>query len=192
MVLGFGIPTCIVSGSALIGELAFPKERPLLTSLFNVSYFVGQIIAAGICFGTNNIASNWGWRLPSILQMCPSLIQMSFVFLIPESPRWLISKDRAEEANDILIKYHAEGDRDSAFVAAEMAQLRTTITLELEASKSSWIDIAKTAGMRRRMLISMLIGLFTQWVRSDAKLESVSDISTVWQHFDFLLPGRPS
>lgn len=87
MVLGFGIPTCIVSGSSLIGELGYPKERAVLTSLFNVSYFVGQLVAAGICFGTNNIASNWGWRLPSVLQAVPSLIQMSFIFLVPESPR---------------------------------------------------------------------------------------------------------
>lgn len=33
MILGFGIPTCIVSGSSLIGELGYPKERPVLTSL---------------------------------------------------------------------------------------------------------------------------------------------------------------
>lgn len=79
LVLGFGIPTCIVSASSLIGELSYPKERPILTSLFNVSYFVGQIVAAAICFGTNNIASNYGWMIPSWLQMVPSLVQMTFV-----------------------------------------------------------------------------------------------------------------
>lgn len=79
MTLGFGIPTCIVSASALIGELSYPKERPIMTSLFNVSYFPGQILAAGICFGTNNIPNDWGWRIPSFLQMVPSLLQISFV-----------------------------------------------------------------------------------------------------------------
>lgn len=79
LILGFGIPVCIVSGSALIGELGYPKERPVLTSLFNVSYFPGQILAAGICFGTNNIPNNWGWRIPSLLQMTPSLFQIAFV-----------------------------------------------------------------------------------------------------------------
>lgn len=79
MILGFGIPTCIVSGSSLIGELAYPKERPVMTSLFNVAYFVGQILAAAICFGTNNIQSDWAWRIPSLLQICPSLLQITFV-----------------------------------------------------------------------------------------------------------------
>ena len=88
MILGFGIPTCIVSGSSLIGELAYPKERPVLTSLFNVSYFVGQIVAAAICFGTNDIQSDWAWRIPSLLQICPSLLQLSFVLCVLPVPSY--------------------------------------------------------------------------------------------------------
>lgn len=163
MVLGFGIPTCIVSGSSLIGELAYPKERPIMTSLFNVSYFVGQIVAAAICFGTNNIDSDWAWRIPSLLQICPSLLQITFVFFLPESPRWLITKDRAQEASDILTKYHGEAERGFEFVQAEFVQMQTTIQLELEASKKSWTDLIKTSGMRRRVLITTMLGLFTQW-----------------------------
>ncbi|OLN81196.1 Lactose permease 27 [Colletotrichum chlorophyti] len=163
MILGFGIPTCIVSGSSLIGELGYPKERPVLTSLFNVAYFVGQILAAGICFRTNMIKNDWAWRIPSLLQICPSLLQVFFVFFLPESPRWLITKDRSEEAHEILIKYHAEGDRESEFVKAEMAQMKTVITLEMEASKQSWMDLLSTAGMRRRCIITSFLGLFTQW-----------------------------
>lgn len=163
IILGFGIPTCIVSGSSLIGELSYPKERAILTSLFNTSYFIGQIVAAGITFGTNSIPSNWGWRIPSLLQMVPSIMQIVFVFLLPESPRWLVTKGRSEEANEILIKYHAEGDRDSEFVHAEMAQIEATIELEAESSKKGWLSLFETAGMRRRTLISSFLGLFTQW-----------------------------
>ncbi|KAI0376779.1 general substrate transporter [Hypomontagnella monticulosa] len=163
LILGFGIPTCIVSASSLIGELAYPKERPVLTSLFNVAYFVGQITAAGICFGTNNITTNMAWKIPSWLQMCPSLLQIAFVLFLPESPRWLVQQDRIEEAYEVLVKYHAEGNRESEFVKAEFAQIQTTITIELEHSKRSWGDLIATAGMRRRMLISCMLGLFTQW-----------------------------
>ncbi len=51
-VLGFGIPFAIVNASALIGELAFAKERAVMTSLFNASWFVGAIVAAGVTYGT--------------------------------------------------------------------------------------------------------------------------------------------
>jgi MFS family permease len=79
LLLGFGIPICIVAGAALTGELAYPKERPIMTSLFNVAFSIGQIMAAAICFRTNTITTDMAWRVPSWLQMVPSLVQMAFV-----------------------------------------------------------------------------------------------------------------
>ena len=79
MILGLGILFAIISGSALIGELGHPKERPILTSLFNSSYFIGQIVASAIALGTTSIPSNWAWRVPSLLQICPSLLQITTV-----------------------------------------------------------------------------------------------------------------
>lgn len=79
MILGFGIVFCIVSGSAMLGELSYPKERPIMTSMFNASWFVGSLIASGIVVETSKIASDWGWRVPSLLQMIPSIVQMIFI-----------------------------------------------------------------------------------------------------------------
>lgn len=81
---------------------------------------------------------------------------------MPESPRYLIAHDRDDEAAAILIKYHAENQGDSLLVQAEIAQIRETIKTEMEVSTQSWIDILRTTGMRRRFLISIFIGLFTQ------------------------------
>jgi hypothetical protein len=61
------------------------------------------------------------------------------------------------------LKYHAEGRLEDVLVNAEIAQIEETIKLELEASKQSWGDMIRTAGMRRRLLIGALLGLFTQW-----------------------------
>jgi hypothetical protein len=82
---------------------------------------------------------------------------------LPESPRYLISKDRRDEAFNILAHYHAEGDRDSLFVKAEMAQIETTIHIELEAAKLSWLDIIRTPSMRRRTFLAAAMGLYTHW-----------------------------
>jgi len=162
MLLGVGIVFAIISGSALIGELSHPKERPIMTSLFNSSYFVGSILAAAIAIRTVNIKGDWSWRIPSILQLVPSLLQIVFVFMLPESPRWLVSRDREDEAFAILTKYHAEGDASSLLVQAEMAQIKSVIHLEMENSKQSWMDMLRTAGMRRRVFIATMMGLFTQ------------------------------
>jgi hypothetical protein len=161
-IIGFGLPYAIVAGSCLIGELGHPKERPILTSLFNACYFIGAIVAAGAAFGTQQIQGNWSWRIPSLLQMAPSLLQVVFVFFLPESPRYLISRDRYEEAEQVLIKYHAEGNAESPFVKAEIVEIKATLEIEMENSKRSWADMVRTAGMRRRVVIGSLLGLFTQ------------------------------
>ncbi|CAN9198529.1 unnamed protein product [Alternaria alternata] len=162
-IIGFGIPFCIIAGSSLMGELAYPKERPIMTSLFNALWFVGSLIAAGVSYGTQSLNDDWAWRIPSLLQAAPSLLQIVFIFMIPESPRFLISKDRREEAYRTLVTYHAEGDSSSHFAAAEMAQIEHTIRIELEHSKRSWREMIAVPGLRKRVIIGSFLGLFTQW-----------------------------
>lgn len=49
------------------------------------------------------------------------------------------------------------------FVKGEVEQIVASIQLEKEASKKTWLDLVKSAGMRRRTLITVMLGLFTQW-----------------------------
>ena len=107
--------------------------------------------------------NNWGWRIPSILQIVPSLLQVIFVGFLPESPRWLVSKGRGDEAYAILVKYHAEGDENSEFVKAEFAQIEETLGEELKNAEMNWKDVLSTTGMRKRVIIASFLGLFTQW-----------------------------
>jgi MFS family permease len=85
MMLGFGFAFCVIAGSAMLGELGYPKERPVLGSLFNASYFFGQIIAAAVGLGTVTIPNDWGWRIPSLLQIIPALLQITFILLVCHS-----------------------------------------------------------------------------------------------------------
>jgi hypothetical protein len=79
-ILGAGIPFAINGASQLIAELAYPRERAVITGLFNESWYVGSIMAAGITFGTYQMQSTWAWRLPSLLQILPSMLQITFIW----------------------------------------------------------------------------------------------------------------
>jgi len=163
LLLGMGIPFCISGASQLIAELAYPREAAVLNGLFNESWYVGAIIAAGVTLGTFSMDNDWSWRIPSLIQAAPSLLQMVFIWFVPESPRWLLSKDRDEEAFDVLVKYHAEGDREDAFVNAEFVEIRTRVRHEMENSKRRWAELLQTSGNRRRTFIAACVGLFSQW-----------------------------
>ncbi|KAK4222287.1 lactose permease [Podospora fimiseda] len=168
-ILGFGIPFAIVNASALIGELSYAKERAIMTSLFNASWFIGAIIAAGITYVTFGMDSTWGWRLPSLLQIVPSLCQVLGVWFCPESPRWLVARDRGEEALGILRKYHGEGIGGEEFVRLEYALIKGSLEMEKQiASKGDgwigwWKDVMRDKGMRKRFIIAGVMGFFTQW-----------------------------
>jgi hypothetical protein len=81
------------------------------------------------------------------------------------SPRWLISKGRNGEARAVLIKYHTGGDANAALLLFEMAEIEKTIALEREAKNStSYMDMFRTKGNRHRLLITVTLGVFGQWV----------------------------
>lgn len=82
---------------------------------------------------------------------------------IPESPRFLIAQDRHEEARQILIEYHAEGDEHSPLVLAEYQEICETIRAEKEATSQPWKELITTRTNIRRVLIAVGVGLFAQW-----------------------------
>ena len=163
IILGHGIVYAIVAGAALLGELGHPKERQFLGSMFNAFYGVGGVLGAGIVVRTILIPNDWSWRLPSFLQAVPSIIQIAFAFAVPESPRWLVSKDRSEEALAILIKYHGEGDASNELPHVEFAEITRALEMENESRRRGWVELFQTAGMRRRSLVAAMLGLFVQF-----------------------------
>ncbi|KAG9120640.1 hypothetical protein FRC07_003796 [Ceratobasidium sp. 392] len=164
-IIGFGLCFATNAAPLLITELAYPTQRGRITAMYNSSWYVGSIIAAWVCFGTFRMeGTTWSWRIPSLLQAVPSLIQLCLLWFVPESPRWLLSQNRDAEAINTLGKYHANGNTSDPLVVLEYQEIREALALEKEiAGETSYLSLFKSSGNLKRMRIIIALGFFSQW-----------------------------
>ncbi|KAH7134451.1 general substrate transporter [Dactylonectria macrodidyma] len=148
----------------LIAELAYPSQRGKVTALYNTFYYFGAIFAAWCTYGTFKIDGTWSWRIPSILQGAIPTLQLLGVLFVPESPRYLVSRGKLDEARKIFADHHAGGDLKSPLVDFEMNEIQESLAMETQAlSGTSWADLVRTPANRRRTLIAVIVGWFSQW-----------------------------
>ncbi|KAH7349496.1 lactose permease [Plectosphaerella cucumerina] len=162
--LGFATSFISQPSPILITEVAYPTHRGKITAMYNTFYYFGAIFAAWSTFGTFKMTSTWSWRIPSLLQGAIPAIQLLGLYFVPESPRWLVSKGRTEEAHAIFTKYHAGGSEDSPLVDFEVQEVRQAVGAESqELTSSSWFDLFAGPANRKRTLIAVIVGWFSQW-----------------------------
>jgi sugar porter (SP) family MFS transporter len=163
-ILGFGIAIMTVAAPAYAVEIAPPHWRGRCTGFYNCGWFGGAIPAAIITFACNYMGNNYAWRVPLILQAFACTIVMVGVFFIPESPRFLIANGKEDEALAFLVKYHGNGNTDSALVRLEIEEMREGI--RIDGIDKTWWDYRPfmfTHSGRWRMAQVLMISIFGQF-----------------------------
>lgn len=147
---GLGVGASTIAAPAYISEIAPAKDRGKLVAFYQFNIVLGILIA----FLSNYLLRNAGensWRWMMGVQAIPSLIYTLFIFTIPKSPRWLLSKSRNEEAKKVL---------------ASMGQLADfeAIKREIEHDNTSAVtnDTIFSKKYRTPLLLAFLIAFFNQ------------------------------
>lgn len=139
-------------------------SQGIATSLYNCGFNAGALMAAWVTYGTRNDPSSWSWRVPSVLQVALPIVALPGILLCIESPRYLISVGRVDQAHRALAKAHAGGDSSNPVVALEATEIATTLAADQQAEKTaSYASLVKGKGNRHRLAISMTLGFFAQW-----------------------------
>jgi MFS family permease len=151
---GFGGGIANNSSKSYLTEITPPTTRGRWMGLLNSFYYgmristhrgtrliciVGQILATGISipFG-KRLYSTSSWRAPILVQIAPAIINVAFIMFLPESPRWLYSRGRRDQAVQILAKYHSrDGDINSPMIQLEIQEIEERISLD-GADKRWW------------------------------------------------------
>jgi len=93
--------------------------------------------------------------------MVPAFILFVGLFFFPYSPRWLASKDRWEEAIQVLASLHGDGDVNHPKVLAQYQEIEEALRFEREQAISSFKALVAPR-MFKRVLLGMSIQMWSQ------------------------------
>ncbi|KIW69224.1 hypothetical protein PV04_05112 [Phialophora macrospora] len=143
-----------------VAELAPTRTRGLLVGITGVWVAVGYAMAAYFGAAFFSLGKTVQWRLPLALGVVWPLLLLPALLAIPESPRYLLMKDRAEEALAVVLKQHATPGREDDARAAFYQMQRQA---ELDCTRdASWVGFLKHKTHRRRGALVLILGFLAQ------------------------------
>ena len=151
---GIAIGVSTVAAPLYISEISPAESRGRLAGMFQFNIVFGILVA----FVSNSVLAGMGdsaWRWMLGIMAVPSLLYTLACFVIPESPRWLLSR---------------KGDRAGGLAVLKLITPNASAA-ELEASASAMAAGGEAAGaaqgfwrsgMRKPILIALLVAFFNQ------------------------------
>ncbi|KAH7309323.1 MFS sugar transporter-like protein [Rhexocercosporidium sp. MPI-PUGE-AT-0058] len=162
--LGFG--SALMSAPQYMGEVTPAHLRGLLVGLFGACFQVGSLGMNAALLGFNKMEGNWGWRIPLLLEaLFPAIVCSTIYFIAPESPRYLITKGKKEQAKKMIARYHTtEGNNpDHPLVGVVVRQIEESLSNSPK-NREVWDFRAFfKRGARYRVLVLILYSIFQQW-----------------------------
>jgi MFS transporter, SP family, arabinose:H+ symporter len=154
---GLGIGAASMLSPLYISEISPAKIRGTLVSLYQLAIVIGINLIYFVNFkiaeqGNEAWNVEWGWRYMLGSGFIPAFLFLILLFLVPESPRWLIKNNRFDEAFETLEKVNGkERAREVANeIKAALSQETGTIA-ELFSS-----------GLRMALIAGVVLALFSQ------------------------------
>lgn len=142
------------------GEIAPAQHRGKLSGCLQVMLSWGFFIAQWLGYGCFQVNSAFQWRFPLLFQIIPPLIMVIGIPFLPESPRWLVEKERYEEAQATLNRLR--GGNDQVMINLEFQEIRDTIVAEKQVTVKSWKEIFSRPAWRKRLVLGMGLQAFSQ------------------------------
>jgi sugar porter (SP) family MFS transporter len=161
---GVAVGASSVLAPVYIAEIAPARWRGMLVGTFQLNIVVGILAAYLSNAGVTMLALGASdWHVKFGVAALPALLLLGLMFTIPNSPRWLVSKGRDEEANSVLRRLGV------ADATAELASYR-------HASPSAGKAKLRWGWHRKPIMLAVAIAGFNQLSGINAILYYLNDI----------------
>ncbi|KAG1806982.1 monosaccharide importer [Suillus subaureus] len=134
---GVGLVSCLIP--MYQSECAPKSLRGMIVGLYQLAITIGALLAAIVLNATKNEMSHSAWRTPIAVQFAWAGILSGGIFLLPESPRFLMHKGREDEARRALARFMTMPP-ESPEVELELDEIATALAADRAVAQGSYID----------------------------------------------------
>lgn len=152
---GVGVGAATSVAPIYNAEVAPPRHRGRLVGLFQFNIVVGILAAYLSNFAILSlIGGDTDWRWMFGVEAVPAAAFFLLLFMVPESPRWLMSVGRTEEARDTIDKLSSD-EQEARFQREEIEE---ALRRDEETPEVPFF----TSAHRRVILLAFAIAAFNQ------------------------------
>jgi SP family arabinose:H+ symporter-like MFS transporter len=149
---GIAVGVASILSPMYIAELAPAKYRGTLVSLNQLAIVIGILVAFFsnyLLVGTGE--NNWRWML--LVMAAPAVLLFFSLFLVPESPRWLVARGRNDDAFKVLVK---TSGKELAY--SELKEIEETLKNQEESTFSDLL----APKIKPLLFIGIILAVFQQ------------------------------
>lgn len=151
LIVGFAIGITSFVVPMYIAEISPSGKRGALVTLNQLMITIGLLVSYITDYWLSNDNNIESWRWMFLVGFFPAIVLLVGMFFLPETPRWLISKNRWDEGKKVLI-----GVEDPSLVEQTLADLKE----EVEFSSKNSIRAGEILKPWLRPALIITIGIF--------------------------------
>ncbi|MGW0707564.1 sugar porter family MFS transporter [Streptomyces sp. NPDC002643] len=158
-VLGLAVGGASVTVPVYLAEVSPAERRGALVTRNELMIVTGQLLA----FTSNAIIAQVGgesggvWRWMLVIATLPAVVLWFGMLVMPESPRWLASQSRFNEALSVLKQVRSQQRAE-----AELAEVSALAVKDEQEKLGGWQDIKSTPWIRKLMFVGFGIAIVQQ------------------------------